>query len=106
MLVRHRLGGWLSPAEGTIRQIESTLRNGSVVRHSRGRTSANGGFPVLHHYTDAFGAHGIISSHCLWATATQFSNDLSEIEYAVSVAVEVIKEVWGSKKNLNPWEET
>jgi hypothetical protein len=37
--------------------------------------------------------------------ATQFSNDLSEIEYAVSVAVEVIKEVWGSKKNLNPWEE-
>lgn len=35
--------------------------------------------PILHHYTDAFGAHGIISSPCLWATATQFSNDLSEI---------------------------
>jgi len=60
--------------------------------------------PILHHYTDAFGLHGIISSNCLWATATQFSNDLSEIEYAVSIAIEVIKEIWGSKKTMSPWE--
>jgi len=60
--------------------------------------------PILHHYTDAFGVHGIISSNCLWATATQFSNDSSEIEYAVSIAVEIIKEIWGSKKTMSPWE--
>src|SRR5690348_10079731 len=60
--------------------------------------------PILHHYTDAFGVQGIISSNCLWATATQFSNDLSEIEYAVSIATEIIKEMWGSKKNTSPWE--
>jgi len=60
--------------------------------------------PTLHHYTDAFGVHGIISSNCLWATATQFSNDLSEIEHAVSIAAEIIKEMWGSKKTISPWE--
>lgn len=60
--------------------------------------------PILHHYTDAFGVHGIISSNSLWATATQFSNDLSEIQHAVSVATEIIEETWGSKRNINPWE--
>lgn len=58
--------------------------------------------PILHHYTDAFGVHGIISSNCLWATATQFSNDLSEIEHAVSIAIEIMEEMWGSKKNMSP----
>ena len=53
--------------------------------------------PVLHHYTDAFGLHGIITSNCLWATAAQFSNDLSEIQYAVSMAHPVIDEVWQHK---------
>ena len=61
--------------------------------------------PILHHYTDAFGVHGIVSSNCLWATATQFSNDLSEIEYAVSSAIEIMEEMWGSKKNVSPWEQ-
>ena len=61
--------------------------------------------PVLHHYTDSFGVQGIISSNSLWATATQFSNDLSEIEYAVSVGAEIIGEMWRDKKNLSPWEE-
>jgi Protein of unknown function (DUF2971) len=61
--------------------------------------------PILHHYTDAFGAHGIISSNCLWATATQFSNDFSEIEYAVSIATEIIEEMWGSKKHISSWEQ-
>lgn len=61
--------------------------------------------PILHHYTDAFGVHGIISSNCLWATATQFSNDLSEIEYAVSIALEIIEEMWGHKKKMSPWEQ-
>jgi hypothetical protein len=60
--------------------------------------------PILHHYTGAFGAEGIISSNVLWATATQFSNDLSEIEYAVSVARAVISETWGSRRDLSPWE--
>jgi hypothetical protein len=60
--------------------------------------------PVLHHYTDAFGVHGIIQSNCLWATATQFSNDLSEIDYAVLVAQETIGEIWRNKKNVGPWE--
>jgi hypothetical protein len=60
--------------------------------------------PILHHYTDAFGVHGIISSNSLWATATQFSNDLSEIEYAVSIAAEIIKEMWGGKPSISPWE--
>ena len=59
--------------------------------------------PILHHYTDAFGIHGIISSNCLWATATQFSNDLSEIEYAVSIAIKIIKEMWGGKRKMSIW---
>jgi hypothetical protein len=61
--------------------------------------------PILHHYTDAFGIHGIVSSNCLWATATQFSNDLSEIEYAVSIALGIIEEMWWSKNGLTPWEQ-
>jgi hypothetical protein len=60
--------------------------------------------PIFHHYTDAFGVQGIVSSNSLWATATQFSNDLSEIEYAVSIAVEVIEETWSSKKRMSAWE--
>lgn len=58
--------------------------------------------PILHHYTDAFGVQGIVTSNSLWATATQFSNDLSEIEYAVSIAVELIEKTWGKKKRLGP----
>ncbi len=61
--------------------------------------------PILHHYTDAFGVHGIVTSNCLWATAAQFSNDLSEIEYAASIAMEIIEELWGHKKNLSSWQQ-
>lgn len=61
--------------------------------------------PILHHYTDAIGLHGIISSNSLWATAAQFSNDLSETQYAVSVAREVVTEVWPGKKNLTGWDQ-
>jgi hypothetical protein len=60
---------------------------------------------LLYHYTDAIGLHGIISSHRLWATAAQFSNDLSEIDYALTLAREVIKEVWGHKASLSAWEQ-
>jgi len=60
--------------------------------------------PILHHYTNAFGVQGIVSSNSLWATATQFSNDLSEIEYAVSIATEVIEERWGHQKRVSAWE--
>lgn len=61
--------------------------------------------PILYHYTDAFGVHGIISSNCLWATATQFSNDLSEVDYAVSIATEIIQETWRNKHNMSVWEQ-
>jgi len=61
--------------------------------------------PILHHYTDAFGVHGIVTSNSLWATAAQFSNDRSEIEYAVSVAIEIVAETWGLKKKLSAWEQ-
>jgi hypothetical protein len=61
--------------------------------------------PILHHYTDAYGLHGVITSNSLWATAAQFSNDLSEIEYAASVAAEVIPETWGRRKTLSSWEQ-
>jgi hypothetical protein len=60
--------------------------------------------PILYHYTDAFGVSGIISSNSLWATATQFSNDVSEIEYSVAVAMRVIQETWKTTIGLNPWE--
>jgi hypothetical protein len=60
--------------------------------------------PVLYHYTDAFGLHGIVTSNCLWASAAQFSNDASEIEYAVVTALEIVEEQWESKKRLSPWE--
>ena len=60
--------------------------------------------PVLHHYTDSFGAHGILTSNSIRATATQYSNDLSEIEYAVAVAKDVFTELWGNKKRIGQWE--
>jgi hypothetical protein len=60
--------------------------------------------PVLHHYTDAYGLHGIISSNSLWASAAQFSNDLSEIEYAASIAAKTIPEMWSGRKKLSAWE--
>jgi hypothetical protein len=70
----------------------------------KGEPSRTVDSPILHHYTDAFGVEGIISSNVLWATATQFSNDLSEIEYAVSIAMQVIEETWGNMRGMGPWE--
>ena len=61
--------------------------------------------PVLHHYTDAVGLHGIISSNVLWATEAQFSNDLSEQQYAIQMGLEVVEAVWKTRVNLGPWEE-
>ena len=49
--------------------------------------------PILYHHTDAFGLHGILGSNSLGATAAQFSNDLSEIKYAVSVGIEIVEEL-------------
>lgn|GEM_PF-1241779 len=60
--------------------------------------------PILYHYTDSFGVSGIISSNSLWATATQFSNDLSEIEYAVSIAMRVMQETWKTATGIGAWE--
>jgi hypothetical protein len=50
--------------------------------------------PVLYHYTDPPGLHGILSSNCLWANAAQYSNDLSEVDYAISMANSVMAEIW------------
>jgi hypothetical protein len=61
--------------------------------------------PVLHHYTNSFGIHGILTSNSLWATATQFSNDLSEIQYAVAIALNVVQELWSNKKRIGQWEQ-
>jgi hypothetical protein len=51
------------------------------------------------------GLHGIISSHTLWATAAQFSNDLTEIEYALATAREVSHDMWAGKTGLGEWEQ-
>jgi hypothetical protein len=61
--------------------------------------------PVLHHYTDAVGLHGIVSSNVLWATEAQFSNDLSEQQYAIEIARQVIDEVWKGRDNIGEWEQ-
>jgi hypothetical protein len=45
----------------------------------------------VHHYTDFLEVEGIMSSNFPWATATQFSNDLSEIEYGAAIAPELIR---------------
>ena len=37
--------------------------------------------PLIYHYTDVEGLKGIIEGNCLWASAAQFLNDSSEIEY-------------------------
>ena len=60
--------------------------------------------PILYHYTDSVGVHGILTSNSLWATATQFSNDLSELDYAAAIANQVTEELWGDRKFNNPWE--
>ena len=51
------------------------------------------------------GSTGLSLRTVSWATATQFSNDRSEIEYAVSTAMEIIEEKWGKKEIGSPWEE-
>lgn len=61
--------------------------------------------PILHHYTDANGVYGILTRNCLWASAAQFSNDKSEIDYSIKLAVEIIEELWGTKNHLSKWEQ-
>jgi len=69
------------------------------------RRSTSSGAPILHHYTDAYGIEGILSSSTLWATATQFSNDLSEIEYAVSMAKQEVAKEIAKLRKMSPWRE-
>jgi hypothetical protein len=57
--------------------------------------------PVLYHYTGPPGIYGIIASDCLWATAAQFSNDLSEFEYAISVSDAIIADTWKIDQTSN-----
>lgn len=49
--------------------------------------------PTLSHYTTSEGLLGICTSDALWATCAQYSNDVSEVVYAQSLAMEVIREV-------------
>lgn len=45
---------------------------------------------ILHHYTDARGLHGIISSRELWCTEIKFLNDSKEFEYGTNRIKEAI----------------
>ena len=57
---------------------------GQVDRLDEGRTSSRGGRSHSCTITPIRSElHGTITSNCLWATAAQFSNDVSEIDYAV-----------------------
>lgn len=47
--------------------------------------------PPLSHYTNADGLLGICTSNKLWATCAQYSNDVSEVVYAQSIAHEVFR---------------
>jgi hypothetical protein len=47
--------------------------------------------PQLSHYTNAEGLLGICTNNHLWATCAQYSNDVSEVIYAQSVARELIQ---------------
>lgn len=47
--------------------------------------------PQLSHYTTAEGLLGICRSNSLWATCAQYSNDLSEVEYAREIASALIR---------------
>ena len=49
--------------------------------------------PVIYHYTDVSGLHGILQSNRLWASAAYYLNDSSEIEYGCKLALEAIA-VW------------
>ena len=45
---------------------------------------------MLHHYTTAAGLLGILDTRRLWATNARFFNDPTEIDYAVSLASEIM----------------
>src|ERR1019366_3184025 len=47
--------------------------------------------PQLSHYTTTEGLLGICKNNHIWATCAQYSNDISEVTYAQSVAGEVMQ---------------
>lgn len=49
--------------------------------------------PVLYHYTSADGLLGILQSGKLWATASDFSNDLTEVDFAKGRAENYLRTV-------------
>src|SRR5215475_7899868 len=53
----------------------------------------------LFHYTDAAGLKGIIESNSLRATATNYLNDSSEIEYGCALLDEVLEEWLAANKD-------
>jgi len=57
--------------------------------------------PPLSHYTNAEGLLGIFNSNKLWATCAQYSNDISEVVYAQSIARDVITNFFDSR-SLSP----
>lgn len=53
--------------------------------------------PTLSHYTTSEGLLGICTTDALWATCAQYSNDVSEVVYAQSLAKDVLQEVVGKQ---------
>src|SRR4051812_25177954 len=47
----------------------------------------------LYHYTDAVGLEGIIKNQEVWFTSFKHLNDPTEIEYGMSIAAELLKEI-------------
>jgi hypothetical protein len=43
--------------------------------------------PTLYHYCSTEGLFGILSDGALWATAAEFSNDLTEVRFATEIAI-------------------
>lgn len=52
---------------------------------------------VVYHYTTAAGLIGILSSGIIRGTSASFLNDLSEIQYGVSLCLDVLKEEHASR---------
>ncbi len=53
--------------------------------------------PQLSHYTTVEGLLGICTNNHIWATCAQYSNDVSEVIYAQSVAREVIQKFFAGR---------
>ena len=51
--------------------------------------------PLLWHYTDFTGMHGIVSEKQMWATNIAFLNDAREFKHTLDLLVSVVQEAFG-----------